>query len=447
MPLVDPDTGELREAKMVTGVDDHSRFCVIAKVVERATGRAVCAALVEAMARFGVPQEILSDNGKQFTARFGRGGEVLFDKICRHNGIAHRLTQPSSPTTTGKVERFHQTLRRDFLDQAGPYPSLAAAQAALDDWVRTYNAERPHQALDVNTPVTPADRFESVADDQRDLLPLWTPPALASIDGQPDPTEDHSAVIVAGAVEVDRVVPAAGNMWLARQQIWMGPAKAGLVVTFWADTDVIHILVGGARIKTLRSHLSTADLDRLRAAGARPAGPSPLPPPDAGQAIEFERLVNGSGLVSIAGRYYLAAEILAGRQVSVRLDESTLMFFDPASRQLLRTRPNPGIGLHAARLLRGARVAGPPPRPDLEPVTVQRRVSSTGTICVCRQTVSVGRNHTGRILVVHVSETTIAVELDDNEIKTVARTTTLPVRNLKAARPYTWKTSLSPPNP
>ena len=73
--LVDPTTGVLREAKVITGVDDHSRFCVIASVVERATGRAVCLALAAALARFGVPEEILSDNGKQFTDRFGKGGK------------------------------------------------------------------------------------------------------------------------------------------------------------------------------------------------------------------------------------------------------------------------------------------------------------------------------------------------------------------------------------
>ena len=78
--LLDSRTGVLREAKVVTGVDDHSRFCVIASVVERATGRAVCLALAAALGRFGVPEEILTDNGKQFTDRFGKGGEVLFDK-------------------------------------------------------------------------------------------------------------------------------------------------------------------------------------------------------------------------------------------------------------------------------------------------------------------------------------------------------------------------------
>lgn len=54
------------EAKVVTGVDDHSRFCVIAAVVPRATGRAVCLAFAQALLEFGVPDEVLTDNGKQF---------------------------------------------------------------------------------------------------------------------------------------------------------------------------------------------------------------------------------------------------------------------------------------------------------------------------------------------------------------------------------------------
>ena len=68
--LVDPVTGVVREAKVVSAVDDHSRFCVIAAVVERATSGAVCLALAQALVRFGIPQEIISDNGKQFTDRF-----------------------------------------------------------------------------------------------------------------------------------------------------------------------------------------------------------------------------------------------------------------------------------------------------------------------------------------------------------------------------------------
>ncbi len=135
------------EAKVVTGVDDHSRYCVIAAVVPRASGRAVCLALVRAMREYGIPEEILSDNGKQFTDRFGKGGEVLFDRICRDNGVQHRLTAPASPTTTGKVERIHLTLRRELLDDAGVSADLAAAQAAVDAFRREYNHDRSHQSL------------------------------------------------------------------------------------------------------------------------------------------------------------------------------------------------------------------------------------------------------------------------------------------------------------
>ena len=57
------------EAKIVTGVDDHSRYCVIASVVARATGQAVCLAFAAALRRFGVPGEVLSDNGKQMRSK------------------------------------------------------------------------------------------------------------------------------------------------------------------------------------------------------------------------------------------------------------------------------------------------------------------------------------------------------------------------------------------
>jgi transposase-like protein len=91
------------EAKIVSGIDDHSRFCVSAHVVARATARPTCDALGLAMRRYGLPEQVLTDNGKVFTGRFGPGtGEVLFDRVCRENGIRHILTAPRSPTTTGK---------------------------------------------------------------------------------------------------------------------------------------------------------------------------------------------------------------------------------------------------------------------------------------------------------------------------------------------------------
>jgi transposase InsO family protein len=59
-----------REVKIVTGIDDHSRYCVIAKAALRATARPVCQAFIDAMAAYGVPEEVLSDNGTVFTGRF-----------------------------------------------------------------------------------------------------------------------------------------------------------------------------------------------------------------------------------------------------------------------------------------------------------------------------------------------------------------------------------------
>ncbi len=87
------------------------------------------------MATHGVPEQILTDNGKVFTGKYGHPPvEVLFDRICRQNGIEHLLTQPRSPTTTGKIERFHRTMRVEF-DTTQVFRTLKLAQAALDEWV------------------------------------------------------------------------------------------------------------------------------------------------------------------------------------------------------------------------------------------------------------------------------------------------------------------------
>lgn len=447
--LVDTAIGVLREVKVVTGVDDHSRFCVIAAVVERATGRAVCLALAAALARFGVPEEILTDNGKQFTDRFGQGGEVLFDKICRHNAITHRLTQPASPTTTGKIERFHLTLRRELLDDHDPFESLSAAQAAVDGFVSQYNADRPHQALDPDQPVTPADRFTPIPQESRGLLPVWLPPTLtaaptvsagaetsADENGAAEP-DDHSPAgspWAGGPVEFDKVVPPSGNMQLAGKQFWLGPARSGQMVRFWADTDLIHLFIGGTRVKTIRSHLTVTDLARLVTDGAVNAGPSPLPPIEEGDAVEVERVVSRGGTVVLGGQVLLAAEILGGRRVGIRIESDTLMFYDLDTRELLRVRPNPLSHDKIVRL-RGNRPAGPPPRPSTEPIRVQRRASNTGVVMVCGQKVALGRVHQHRTVTIHVSDTTLAIELDDGEIRVVRRTTTRPVRNIKADRP------------
>jgi Integrase core domain len=293
---------------------------------------------------------------------------VLFDRICRDNGIIHRLTQPRHPTTTGKIERFHGSLRRELLDDSVPFAGLAAAQGAVDAWVSEYNTTRPHQAIGM---AAPADRFSAARSRaEEDLLPLRLP-AVITLAPVPQPapetstapTPDSPAPWQGGPVEFDRVIPPSGNMEVRGKQFWLGTTRAGMMVTFWASVDVIHLTIAGARIKSIRSHLSTADLARLAASGGRAAGPPPLPPAEPGSAIEVDRVVSKDGQVSLGGRYSIAAEILGGRLVSIRIEETTLMFFDPGTRVLLRTRPSP-LTWDQARRLRGARPAGPPPGPQ-----------------------------------------------------------------------------------
>jgi len=95
-----------REAKIVTGIDDCSRFVVVSAVIMIQSGRAVTEAFAAAMRRYGVPFEVLTDNGKQFTGRHIRPQpvEVLFERVCRENGILQRHTKPRSPPLTGQPQ-------------------------------------------------------------------------------------------------------------------------------------------------------------------------------------------------------------------------------------------------------------------------------------------------------------------------------------------------------
>ena len=110
------------------------------------------------------------------------------------------------------------------------------------------------------------------------------------------------------------------------------------------------------------------------------------------------------------------------------------MFYDLSTRELLRTRANP-LTAEQTKGLRGVRPAGPPPRPSTEPIRVQRRASNTGVIVVAGQKVALGRVHKQQTVTVLVSETTLAIELDDQEVRVVRRTTTQPVRSIKGQRP------------
>ena len=425
------------EVKIVTGIDDHSRYCVIARAVMRATARPVCRAFIEAMTVYGVPEEVLTDNGTVFTGRFikPRPAEVLFERICRENGITARRTRPRSPTTTGKIERLHQSLQDELLDVHGPFASLAALQAALDAWREEYNTDRPHQSLDM---AFPASRFTPAVSP----LPLRVPPQLATAGArqaeQPEPppagrpAAGQEAPLL--AVEADREVPPSGNLQVGGQQVWLGPALADRKVTIWVDETSLHVLLDGARIKTLPSRLGVAELARLAAAGARPAGPSPLLAGTA-TAIEIERTVNATGLAGLAGAQVSVGYQLAGQRVTLRMD-GTQMAVITSDGELARTMPCPVPPGDRYRL-RGARRAAASPLPPSGPVTVQRRVSSRGGIMVATQKIQVGLIHAGKIVTVTAGDHSFRLEVDGQAAGVVPRTTTREIHRYKAyaARP------------
>jgi transposase InsO family protein len=290
-----------RELKIVTGIDDHSRFCVCARLTPRATARPVCEALLAAMARHGVPEQLLSDNGKVFTARFGRGtGEVLFDRLLRENGVRHLLTAPRSPTTTGKVERFHKTLRAEFL--AGrSFASLEQAQAELDAWIRHYNCERPHQGIGM---VAPAQRFALAGE-------RLTPVTLA-------PWEEAPAAEPA-ARTFTRRVSTSGRISFAGHAYHVGVWLAGEAVELVLRDGLVEISHRGVLIA---SHARRFPARAAAPLWARPPKPRSTRPQTAGRPVS--RKVGSGGAISFAGTDYRVGNAHRFEQVEVRLVGDTV---------------------------------------------------------------------------------------------------------------------------
>jgi transposase InsO family protein len=223
-----------RELKVVTGIDDHSRFCVMAGLVERANARSVCQVFAAALEHYGIPDEVLTDNGKVFTGRLGpHPAEVLFDRICRQQGITHLCTGVRCPTTTGKIERFHKTLRAElFTGQR--FEHLAEAQQVLDRWVEGYNTLRPHQALGM---ATPAERFGAKGS---------RPPAPTAPSSRP--TRPHPS---ASPTEATRIVSSNGCIRVAYQRLSIGRHLTGEIVVARVEPTLLQIFHRGQLIRTV----------------------------------------------------------------------------------------------------------------------------------------------------------------------------------------------------
>jgi hypothetical protein len=287
------------EAKIVSGIDDHSRFVISAAVVARATAQPVCDALQAAIARHGAPEAILTDNGKVFTARFGPGpGPVLFDRICRDNDVKHILTAPRSPTTTGKVERWHKTLRGEFLT-GKVFADLAEAQACLDAWVHTYNHERPHQSIGR---VPPNERFKLAA--------------------APSPTTPPVESATTAEAVTTRRVSVKGTISFATATYKAGAWLAGQTVEVVCEAGLVQLHHRGVLVATLpRRH----PLDKQTAGVERGRRPAPSRPAARTAAVaSVTRKVDSSGNVCFAGASYRVGSKFKRRQVQVAVVGDTV---------------------------------------------------------------------------------------------------------------------------
>jgi Integrase core domain len=288
------------QVSVVTGIDDHSRFCVVAKVVARATARPVCDALLEALNIYGIPAQILTDNGKVFTGRLGlRPANVAFDRICLNNGIRHLLTAPYSPTTTGKIERLHKTMRKEFFSD-NSFASIDDMQSALNDWVADYNNEREHQSLG---DVPPMRRFE-----------LARPAALEVIDDDVAVVEEPTPRPRVVSRRVDR----AGRISILKHRYHVGRHLTGEAVTIESANGLLHITHNGAVVAThARRHLSDDD-DRM---DRRPQATRPAEPTKGGEVL---RIVDKHGSVSFAGTGYRVGNRFIAATVGVRVAGDTV---------------------------------------------------------------------------------------------------------------------------
>ena len=186
---------------------------------------------------------------------------MLFDRLCRENGITHRLTGVRSPTTTGKIERFHKTVRDEFLSGPG-LATKEEAQAALDAWVADYNSNRPHQVLGMLSPIA---RFRP--DHPRPEGPLAeVPPSGPPRDG----------------LWVTRRVKYTGEVCFDTQSFCIGRQHAGLLVEVHVTNQFFGVWIDGTLVK---------QIERRRHGPIRKRAPrNHARPPAAGDDLRQPRL-------------------------------------------------------------------------------------------------------------------------------------------------------------
>jgi transposase InsO family protein len=124
------------DVEILNIIDDHSRLCVAAKAFRVVTAHDVVNTFHTA-ATWGYPASVLSDNGAVFTATYRGGIGAMESELCAL-GIAFKHSRPYHPQTCGKIERFHQTIKK-YLAKQHPTATIRTLQTQLDHFVDSYN--------------------------------------------------------------------------------------------------------------------------------------------------------------------------------------------------------------------------------------------------------------------------------------------------------------------
>jgi transposase InsO family protein len=138
------------DVEILNWLDDHSRMLLSITAFDRVTGNDVVQTFCTTINTYGPPASTLTDNGSVYTSRF-TGGRNAFEYLLHTLHIQQKNGHPGHPQTQGKIERFHQTLKR-WLRKQPTANTLPELQAQLDQFQALYNHHRPHRALDGHTP-------------------------------------------------------------------------------------------------------------------------------------------------------------------------------------------------------------------------------------------------------------------------------------------------------
>ena len=134
----------------LTVLDDHSRYSVVLKACLNERREAVQSCLIEAFRQYGLPNQMITDNGPPW----GNHGYNPFSQLTvwlMRLGILISNSTPAHPQTCGKDERFHKTLKAELLGDSLPWRNQEV-QKKFDAWRFEYNHHRPHEALDMEVP-------------------------------------------------------------------------------------------------------------------------------------------------------------------------------------------------------------------------------------------------------------------------------------------------------